>query len=186
MGKKQNRSLAIIIIALTALLWVATILSANYNSIIFVTELLVTAVMTVISAMRIYTLKKAVRSYISSAVQQFESLGTDSMAKFQIPILVTNYSGEITWYNEAFFEKVLGGDEIYGLNVNTVFEQKISDMLLDGDTLTLEYNDRVYKVNSFKSKHRTGGMMMYLFYDNTAYRKINRGLRFGRGIRRRR
>ena len=173
MGKKQNRSLALIIIILTALLWVATILSANYNSIIFVIELLVTAVMTVVSAMKIYTFKKAVRGYITSAANQLESLGTDSMAKFQIPILVTNFSGEITWYNDAFFEKVLCGDEIYGLNINTVFEQKISDMLLDGDTLTLEYNDRVYKVNSFKSKHRVGGMMLYLFYDNTAYRKIN-------------
>ena len=107
MGKKQNRSLALIIIILTALLWVATILSANYNSIIFVIELLVTAVMTVVSAMKIYTFKKAVRGYITSAANQLESLGTDSMAKFQIPILVTNFSGEITWYNDAFFEKVL-------------------------------------------------------------------------------
>lgn len=172
MGKKNNKSLVLIILALTALLWATTIFTAQYNTVLFVIELFVTAAMTVISIMRIYTFRKAVRSYINATADSMESLGTDSMVKFSLPVMVTDLSGDITWYNDAFFEKVLNGDEVYGMNLETVFNKSAAKQIIEQNTAAIEFDGRFFRVYSFKSHHRKGGVRIHLFYDETAYRNI--------------
>ena len=173
MGKRNDKNLILIIAVLTALLWVVTIITARFNYLIFAIELIVTACITVLTIMQIYSFKRTVREYVSHTSNQFLSLGSDSMSKFPVPILVTDFEGDISWYNNAFFERVLGGEEIYGLNLKLVFDEDTAKDLLEHPTASVEWNDRFYKVTSFKYKHRSNETKMYLFYDDTAYRKMN-------------
>ena len=173
MGKKNDRKLTLMIWVPTVLLWIVTILTAQFSYLLFTIELIVTACFTIIAIMQVYSLKKTVREYITHTTNQFESLGKDSMAKFPIPILVTNFEGEISWYNNAFFERVLGGEEIYGLNLKLLFDEDTANDLIVHTNASIEWGEHFYKVTSFKSKHRSNETKMYFFYDDTAHHKLN-------------
>ncbi len=170
---KKSKRLVAIILVLTALLWGATAFTVQYNTPLFVVELLVTAVMTVVSIMQIYSFRRSIRLYINSTIDSMEMLGTDVMAKFPVPVMVTDVSGTISWYNDSFFEKVIGGDEVCGMSLESVFDSETAKLLLDKNSLIVDFDNRSYRVDSFRSRHRSGGMRIFLFYDETAYRNIS-------------
>ena len=126
MNKKYGNLVRPFIILCVILLTAFSLLSLFYaDYVLFVIEISVTVIFA-LAAQIISTIRRKSFFYTMSNLLGAASEGIgESILKFPLPVSVTDYSGNIIWFNDEFF-KISGtdsDDDLYGLNVEAVLSE---------------------------------------------------------------
>ena len=114
MKKKSILRILPVINLLILLTLVFAGISYFQNIYLFIVEMAVAVVVCVFAVVRMITLQRDVHNYFTQLTQEIQEIGSDSLDRFVLPLMVTQDGEEIVWYNEAFRNQVLKGTDLYG------------------------------------------------------------------------
>lgn len=107
-------------------------------------------------------LKHHVRGLLDAVGHHLNQSERDSLIAFPMPITVISDSGEILWYNDLFFKRVLSENEAFGEPVESVTGGCPIAELAQKSVVNIAYRERSYTV--YVSRVETQGTAMYALY----------------------
>jgi c-di-AMP phosphodiesterase-like protein len=94
-----------------------------------------------------------------------------SFMKLQLPVAVTNKSGEILWYNDSFLKEVIDGESFLGENLKKYFESNDFFELEKLGIADLKLKKKNYTVYKNPGTEDTD-VNIYYFVDVTSFRAL--------------
>ena len=122
----------------------------------------------VVQLLRKWNVSRNVVSKLKSIARALETAESGSDSMFPMPIVIVSKSGNIAWYNDLFFEKVLDGSDA----IDSPFISLTGELdyrTLDASTGAGEctYNGKHYMVYAAGTNSRSEKMRAYYFVDIT-------------------
>ncbi|MBR5441800.1 MAG: DHH family phosphoesterase [Clostridia bacterium] len=117
---------------------------------------------------------KATIKYVSAVNKTLVNGEGDGVDAFPLPAVMCDKAGNIVWYNQQFFEDVVDTYDIRTLTINDFlddfsFSDYCDKKICNASFAENEYTAFVVKVNS-----ATRPMLCFYFFDDTAYKTIQR------------
>ena len=113
--------------------------------------------------------------HISRMNAHLESSAAEYMNSLPAPVAVIDSEGRIVWYNQVFSEKIGLGQDIYGLELNTVVKVDTRSISENGMAIS-QINGGIYKVTEEKFVKNDIDFRVLYFHDDTEY--FNMKLKF--------
>ncbi len=134
------------------------------------------AVTVIVIAFEFFYIKKSKAEFLSYIEQLDFCLNTSargSLLNYPAPLVITDMSGKISWYNDRF-KRVLGGGELFGMFIqDRIPELQISRLVSEDDNtrINLRIGDNFYEVwaniaQNGKKADKNGLIVLY-FIDKT-------------------
>ena len=123
--------------------------------------LVVTAAAIAFTLFWMMRLKQDIYRHFDKLSRSLESAGSDVLSGFVLPLLVCR-ENQIVWYNDAFRENVLHGQELYGEPVTSVMDEEALAALEQDRRADMEFGGRQYAV--FDSISEVGDVKQYIYY----------------------
>ena len=86
--------------------------------------------------------------------------------------MVTQDGDEIVWYNEAFRNQVLKGEDLNGEEPGFILGDAAQETLKTEKQVTVHYQGRAYSVYEYKTNVHGVAQRLYFFFDATRYEQI--------------
>ncbi len=136
--------------------------------------LLVVVMAVGVIAFEVYHIKKSETEFVGYVEQLDFCLNKNargSLLNYPAPLVITDRTGKISWYNERF-KAAVGGDELFGMAVwEIVPELQISKFVEEGEDarINLTIGDSHYEVwGNAPGGKENGGLIVLYFIDKTA------------------
>ena len=116
--------------------------------------------------------QKDVHKFYDHMADMLSSSKQESLSRFPFPVVVANDQHEIIWYNDKFRNDVIGGEDIYCENAESIF----GEIKFEGDSFLstindIEYNNKKYTVYSLCSTVDKKKLSIFYLIDNTEIKK---------------
>lgn len=146
------------------LLWMVLLTAALWfwRPLVFYAVLPLTIIVCIYCVWNILHLKHHVRGLLDAVGHHLNQSERDSLISFPMPITVVSDSGEILWYNDLFFKRVLSEDEAFGEQVESVAEGHTIAELSQKQVADITHEGRSYTV--YVSRVEAQGTAMYALY----------------------
>ena len=122
--------------------------------------------------------KRDLHKYIGSISAYINSQSSSAIINLPVPIVVTDFSGDIAWYNTEF-DNIMGDDELFGFSIQEKVPELSVPALIESNSrerVEIEYNNRTYSVSSHtvESENVLGGKQILVMYwfDKTEERNL--------------
>ncbi len=142
------------------------------NRTVFYVQLGLSLLMIGITIWHAVSLRRSIRRYIGSIVSSLDPEDKAALEAMPIPVTAVTADGELLWYNALFRREVLGGEEMYGAKLESVFDGVTADRLSRRVFPQVSCKENTYVV--YATKLRKGDRASYLLYciDNTELTRI--------------
>ncbi len=164
-------------VAMIAVLYIFAAVAYFYDATLMVVELIVAIVMTAVFIISFLMMKNNLQHYFASAARTVQGSGTRTLADFVIPIMVTNSTGEITWYNENFRSSLLHGNDVFAEPQSLFFSDEDIRRLKDNGKTRIDCKGRKYLVFVYDFDEDMNNQHMFFFIDDTSNFKIAQSYR---------
>ncbi len=84
------------------------------------------------------------------------------------PVVITDNTGKILWYNNSFTETISNGTDAYGMSICDSLLISLQDMQ-DGNEFVVDYSERKYHVRCMVNKDYRVDFRILYFSDSTDY-----------------
>lgn len=172
MKKKSILRILPVINILILLTLVFAGISYFQNIYLFIVEMVVAVVACAFAVIRMVTLQRDVHNYFTQLTQEIQEIGSDSLDRFVLPLMVTQDGDEIVWYNEAFRNQVLKGEDLNGEEPGFILGDAAQETLKTEKQVTVHYQGRAYSVYEYKTNVHGVAQSLYFFFDATRYEQI--------------
>ncbi len=172
MKKKSILRILPVINILILLTLVFAGISYFQNIYLFIVEMVVAVVACAFAVIRMVTLQRDVHNYFTQLTQEIQEIGSDSLDRFALPLMVTQDGDEIVWYNEAFRNQVLKGEDLNGEEPGFILGDAAQETLKTEKQVTVHYQGRAYSVYEYKTNVHGVAQRLYFFFDATRYEQI--------------
>lgn len=108
---------------------------------------------------------------VNKALVNGEGKGVDS---FPLPAVMCDKNGNFVWYNQQFFNQVVDMYDIKHLTINDFFENYSYNEFSELQTASASFAENEYTAFICKVNSESRPMLCFYFYDDTAYKKIQR------------
>lgn len=136
-------------------------------SIAFVLVLLINIVYSALSLKTVINNVTAVNKTLING----EGDGVDS---FPLPAVMCDKAGNIIWYNNQFFEDIIDDCEIKKLSIKNFFEDFDFNEYSKKRVSNASFSDKEYTAFIVKVNNSSKQMLCFYFFDDTAYKSIQR------------
>ncbi len=118
------------------------------------------------------TLHRSIRRYLGSLISNLNPEDRMALENMPIPVTAVTAEGELLWYNTLFRREVLGGEDVYGSKLETVFNGLTAERLNRRLFPQVRSKGNTYVI--YAAKLRKGGQGAYVLYciDNTELTRI--------------
>lgn len=116
--------------------------------------------------------QRHIRRYLNGLVSSLGAADKTALEAMPIPVTTVTADGEIVWYNTLFRREVLGGEDVYGSALESVFAGITADRLSRRLFPQVSCKNSTYVV--YAAKLRKGEQDAYVLYciDNTELTRI--------------
>ncbi len=148
-----------------------TVISAFFDVRIFVILLIFTLAVIGFAIYRLANMQRYMRNLLSGISSSLDSSGSEVLEGFSIPVMVVSESDEILWYNDAFRNVLLNGDDIYGHDLSEIVGEEARELMAGNKQTNVTYAGRIFSV--FQSISHISGVTQRVFYfvDETKLRR---------------
>ncbi|OJU15174.1 MAG: hypothetical protein BGN88_05780 [Clostridiales bacterium 43-6] len=171
MKRKGIFTLSPIIITLIALILLLSGVTYFLSLPVFIAEIAVSLGVIAYTVYRMKFLQTEIHNYFNKVIKGLENAGSDSLSNFVLPVLVTNDSGDIVWYNELFRESLLQGQDKHNEPSGFLFDETAEKSFQENRRAEISYDGREYTVFEIVSGTEVV-QKIYYFYDNTRLKHI--------------
>ncbi len=140
--------------------------STRYAALVFAVMAVVTLVLTVVAIFQLVHLRGFYHRLFDSINRNLEA-SSNAFATFILPVAITSDQGEIIWYNDAFRRALLGGENVYGQDVDTLFNEAQRRALSETRQTTLALEDKQFLVYKNTVMSDDISQYVYFFVDET-------------------
>lgn len=121
----------------------------------------------------VFSLKTTVKyvNAVNNVLINGEGEGVDS---FPLPAVMCDKTGNIVWYNKQFFEDVVDSYEIKNLTINDFFEDFSYEAYSKKRICSSSFAENEYTAFITGVNSETNPMLCFYFFDDTAYKSIQR------------
>lgn len=121
----------------------------------------------------IYLIRKNTLRYIARMNTTLTRTMQTAPAHMPVPLVIVDSRHEIIWFNDAFYEQIAGGGDIFGMPLQAVLPFR-PDALEDGESMELGMYDRQYRVSRTDYTRKDGHAELFCFEDITSYVTLRR------------
>lgn len=147
-----------------------TCASIFYNTRLFYICVSVTVVCCVLLAWQMHAVRRSLRSFLQSTGRMLSAGQQDAMDHFPIPAMVCDGDGEIHWSNDSAVEHVLGGDNSYRMNIQSILSGVNVTVPCPAGGYETEYRDKSFVAFTAPVQDAEGFYMVY-FFENTRLKR---------------
>lgn len=121
----------------------------------------------IIARLRVRSIYSVVYDFLTKFSQNLDPVNRDALEGFPMPTLVSDTGGKILWFNELFHKNVLGNVQLRSNSLSQFMQGYTLRELLDNDSISLEYNNKMYTVYTNKIVHDNNAFYVLYFIDDT-------------------
>ncbi len=122
----------------------------------------------IVQLLRKWNVSRSVVSKLKSIARALETAESASDSMFPMPIVIVSKSGNVAWYNDLFFEKVLDGTDAIDSPFATITgELDFRSLGLGTGAGECNFNNKHYIVYAAGNNSRSEKMRAYYFIDIT-------------------
>ncbi len=113
------------------------------------------------------------KRYLTKIAARLNGENRQALERFPLPTVAANADGAIVWYNTAFREQVLQGNDIYGVSLTQLIDGYTVDEIYKKKALDADYAGKKYNVyvSAAESQDAEHAVLLY-FADNTRLKQI--------------
>lgn len=113
------------------------------------------------------------KRYLTKIAARLNGENRQALERFPLPTVAANADGAIVWYNTAFREQVLQGNDIYGASLTQLIDGYTIDEICKKKALDADYAGKKYNVyvSTAESQDAEHAVLLY-FADNTRLKQI--------------
>lgn len=139
---------------------------------LFYVSLGLLVLLTLITLIRIFTVKNSFNKLIGSINDDLNDTASNALTAFNLPVLIVSDSGEIVWYNSCFTNSVnTDADVLVGKNIVEVIGTAGTESLQKDHHAVIAYSNCIFDV--YETEHTLDGTVQHIlcFVDFTELRK---------------
>lgn len=178
MKRKNGFGFEGVFIAFLAVLAVETAVMFFYNKIIFT----VTAIVFILMAALFLFLYKGAKRYINArlikGVEIMSQAQSSALDGLSAPVILVSWDNRVVWANKAFGASIQNRQDVLGRDVQTLIDRAAFEKLINGKTLDIAFNDKIFKVFLMPKKE----IKVVYFIDQTALKKTAAEYKFSRPV----
>jgi len=120
---------------------------------------------------QVISIRQNIYKYFNRMERRLDQAKCFTLYNAPDPIAITDKSGKILWYNNAFLETIANGTDAYGMSI-------CESLLIDPQNLqnnrefTIDYSDKKYRVRCTENKDYRIELEILFFTDSTEYLKL--------------
>ncbi|MDE5583786.1 MAG: DHH family phosphoesterase [Ruminococcus sp.] len=157
----------ILLIVLSAVALLASLLLAEYDTVIGII-LLVTAIITAVAfAVEMFFFSRNTIKHVSRMNTHLENSTAEYINSLPSPVAVIDSSKKIIWYNNSFSEKISADHDIYGMDTCDIKHINFGSLTEKGGICAVGTD--TYKVTSEKFEKNDVSLYILFFQDETQY-----------------
>ena len=142
------------------------VLSAFFSFWLFLIELLVIAVLVAALWLGWFHRKTSLRSTLIRVTEDLETINRETLSAIPLPVMVVDAEGELIWYNDRFFKRVLGEEEVDRNFYHTLIHILPTEFS-EEEIVQTEYKGKSYSVFAMYNNAPTNDFYTLYFYDET-------------------
>lgn len=140
----------------------------HYNETESYVYMVINVILIFIVISQIIRIRQNIYRYFNRIEHSLEQSKCFTLFNIPEPVVITDKSGKILWYNRSFFLSISNGADAFGMNICEELNADISE-LRDGNQFTLEYQDKKYSIKCTVNTGYNIEMKILYFNDVTAY-----------------
>ncbi|MDE6035202.1 MAG: DHH family phosphoesterase [Ruminococcus sp.] len=165
-------SLVLLAILLTETVTSALMLS-NYDSAKGITCLILSALTAVCCLAEVFFFAGNTMKHVSRMNEHLENSVSEYINSVTEPVAVIDSERQLIWYNSAFSEKLGGNRNIYGLDIGSLTDVNIENIISSG-TGICKIGGSTYRITSDKYSENDVSLYILFFRDETNYTALKK------------
>lgn len=129
---------------------------------VFCVALPVTAVVCGLCIWQLVYMQRQIHNLFDKVMDQLDAGQRHYLHDFPLPVVIVTGEREVVWYSESFREKVIPGDDLYGINLDRITKEKLPD-LCGAEGREICCRDRWYRVYGI-SREENGETLITLYF----------------------
>ena len=117
---------------------------------------------------------KATIKYVSAVNKTLINGEGEGVDSFPLPAVMCDKAGSIVWYNQQFFEDIVDSYDINSLTINDFFDDYSFSDYCEKRICSSTFAENEYTAFVVNVKSATRPMLCFYFFDDTAYKSIQR------------
>ena len=131
----------------------------------------ITLIATIVTFVWFRGVQKNIRTIVQFAEKKLRATEHQNLTKFPLPMIVTEESGNIVWYNERFRDQVPDRKDIYGASVSDIIGKTPEDFCVKPYSWVF-WGDKYYKVYGVGERLDEKDLYIFYFVEETKLKKI--------------
>ena len=132
------------------------------SPVVFCVALPVTAVVCGLCIWQLVYMQRQIHNLFDKVMDQLDAGQRHYLHDFPLPVVIVTGEREVVWYSESFREKVIPGDDLYGINLDRITKEKLPD-LCGAEGREICCRDRWYRVYGI-SREENGETLITLYF----------------------
>lgn len=132
------------------------------SPVVFCVALPVTAVVCGLCIWQLVYMQRQIHNLFDKVMDQLDAGQRHYLHDFPLPVVIVTGEREVVWYSESFREKVIPGDDLYGINLDRITKEKLLD-LCGAEGREICCRDRWYRVYGI-SREENGETLITLYF----------------------
>lgn len=132
------------------------------SPVVFCVALPVTAVVCGLCIWQLVYIQRQIHNLFDKVMDQLDAGQRHYLHDFPLPVVIVTGEREVVWYSESFREKVIPGDDLYGINLDRITKEKLPD-LCGAEGREICCRDRWYRVYGI-SREENGETLITLYF----------------------
>ena len=136
------------------------------SPVVFCVALPVTAVVCGLCIWQLVYMQRQIHNLFDKVMDQLDAGQRHYLHDFPLPVVIVTGEREVVWYSESFREKVIPGDDLYGINLDRITKEKLPD-LCGAEGREICCRDRWYRVYGISREENGETLITLHFVDIT-------------------
>ena len=132
------------------------------SPVVFCVALPVTAVVCGLCIWQLVYMQRQIHNLFDKVMDQLDAGQRHYLHDFPLAVVIVTGEREVVWYSESFREKVIPGDDLYGINLDRITKEKLPD-LCGAEGREICCRDRWYRVYGI-SREENGETLITLYF----------------------
>ena len=140
--------------------------SKRYDRNVFLFEMILACVSAVFFIVMAFRYKWYINRVVRAAVNGIGGMDHTYLEKFSVPVVITDRSGNIIWYNSRFHKRLANGRDVTGDSILPYVNNADIRAWAEGPGGGVEYNERYYSVIASSVEDS----IVFYYIDDTDYK----------------
>lgn len=140
----------------------------HYHDRLFAITATAVCIAVVLVIVNIVLFGKSSLRFIASLSDRVTTKERESLYLLPAPTVILNAEGTVLWYNKFFLERMLSGQDIFGLPLDSIMELDLEKLYASGDAVIV-LHDSTYQVTVTRTAREDAELSTLCFTDITDY-----------------